>query len=145
MINTVVADRAVADWGKSTSLKEVYERLKRVYPNMNPKTPIINNEDIKAIFTIDDIKIGFETQGDPYSRIFQSIDDFVNESCDLIICACRTKGLTIEKVRELRQLGYRIIWAPNFSCNQESTHKLLNDLYVDSIIKIIDDILKSKL
>jgi hypothetical protein len=144
-VKTVIANRAVGDWGKSTSLKQVYETLKVKYPNMTPKTTLINDGDIKAIFTIGNIKIGFETQGDPYSRIFQSIDDFVNESCDLIICACRTRGATIEKIRSLRKFDYRIIWSPNISCDQKSTHKVLNDLYVISIADIIDALLNENL
>jgi len=144
---TVIANRAVEKWGKSTSLNEVYQKLKKIYSNMSPQVPLIidNNGDIKAIFTIDGVKIGVETQGDPYSRIFESIDDFIKEGCELIVCACRTRGATIEKVRDLRKNGYRIIWAPNYSCNQNSAHKILNDLYVSSIVQMMDDVLKGRL
>jgi hypothetical protein len=53
--------------------------------------------DIKIIMTgVKGKKIGIESQGDPNSRLEQSLKDFVNAGCDIIFCACRTSGMTVQ-------------------------------------------------
>ena len=143
---TVIACKGIGGQGKTTALKKLYERIKEKYPKMSPQTFLIDkNGDIKVIFTIQGVKIGFETQGDPSSRITGSIDDFVNEGCELIVCACRTKGETYNKLFEIDPPVYRRIEAPNFICDQENLYDMLNDLYADSLLQMIDKILNGSL
>lgn len=145
MIKTVIANMGVADFGKTASLKEVYNVVKLKFPQITPNSPMIDNGDLKAIFTINNIKIGIETQGDPNSRIFSSIDDFVNQNCDIIICACRTSGETRKKVLSTQDNGYRIIWASNYCCKDKNAFKTLNYLYAENIVEIVDRIIKGNL
>jgi hypothetical protein len=39
--------------------------------------------------------IGIESQGDPNSRLKQSLNDFAKNKCDIIFCAARTRGMTV--------------------------------------------------
>lgn len=41
--------------------------------------------------------------------------------------------------------GYRMIWARNYICYDVTTHKALKALYVDSIMKMIDEIIYKRL
>jgi len=45
--------------------------------------------------------VGIESQGDPNSRLQQSILDFAVAKCDIIFCACRTSGMTVGWVNAL--------------------------------------------
>ncbi|MDI9319952.1 MAG: hypothetical protein QM530_05685 [Phycisphaerales bacterium] len=55
------------------------------------------------------IKIGIESQGDPNSRVFVSIPIFVNLNCDLILCATRTRGATVQIIEGLKN-DFQINW-----------------------------------
>jgi len=55
--------------------------------------------DIKIIMSnIKGHTVGIESQGDPNSRLQQSLQDFYNAGCDIIICATRTAGMTVRWV-----------------------------------------------
>ena len=63
-MKSVIAIRAVANTGKTTTIKKVYEVLKRSHPNSVVRE-ILNRKEITIIIIIDDVKIGIESQGDP--------------------------------------------------------------------------------
>jgi basic membrane lipoprotein Med (substrate-binding protein (PBP1-ABC) superfamily) len=89
--------------GKSSTIKEIYNILSNNYPNST-----IHNyfqaqppaQDIKI--TMNGVKqhlIGIESQGDPNSRLAQSLDDFDKAGCDIIFCASRSTGTTVNVVK----------------------------------------------
>jgi hypothetical protein len=142
MIKTVIVNRGVGEQGKTTSIKKVYRVLKQTYPQV-----IILSEfddgDIRAIIEIGGVKIGIESQGDPYSRQGGSLRNFVNEGCDIIVVACRTKGDTLNNVYDLEHKhGYRIIFAQHLI--NASIKDYLNDLYAKEIVQMIDSILNNE-
>ena len=85
---------------------------------------------------MDKIKIGFESQGDPNSRMIY--DDTIKKladidlnnalgGCDIIIYATRTAGMTVEKVNEIADnYGYNTLWISNFF-SPKLNHAVLND------------------
>ena len=125
---------------KSSSLKQVFARLSNY-----PYQILINNCDIKALVQIGDIKVGIESQGDPNSRMFVSLDDFVKEGCDIIVCACRCWGSTTNKVDSLKQYGYEILWTQNDRTDNPSIHGQLNELYAEWVEQIISNRISGKL
>ena len=134
MKKLVIANWGSAQQGKSNSIKLVFELLSDKYPY----EILINGADIKVIVKASGVKIGIESQGDPNSRMFESIDDFVNEGCEMIVCACRNWGETKNKVVSLKKLGYDIIWTQNDKSENISIHTSLNKLYAERMIKIIE-------
>lgn len=141
MNKLVIANSHKGEHGKSASVKEVFNQLSTKYP-ANVQV-IINDGDIKAIIEVKGIKVGIESQGDPKSRMPQSMDDFVAAGCDIIVTACRTKWATYDKVDiDLRSNGYDIIWTSNDKYYDKSnTHviNILNDRYAKRIIQLIED------
>lgn len=138
-MKTIIVNRGVGEQGKTTSIREVYNALKQKYPQLIIHSEL-DNGDVKAIIEIDGVKIGIESQGDPYSRQGESLRNFVNEGCDIIVVACRTKGDTLNNVYDLEQKnGYRIIFAQHL-INVSIKHHL-NNLYAKEIVQIIDSIL----
>ena len=67
---TIIAVRGVANQGKSASIKIVYSLLRELYPAAKIEELNIG-VDITVVITIDGVKVGIESQGDPNSRLFQ--------------------------------------------------------------------------
>lgn len=85
--------------GKTSTIREVFNQLKQKYPAAIINI-ILQKTDIKVIMDIGRIKVGIESQGDPNSRLKQSLCDFVQLNCDVIFCAVRTSGMTVDWVNQ---------------------------------------------
>ena len=107
-MKTLIALSGVANQGKSTSIKIAYDMIKTAYPKAH-FDEIIIGVDITVVITIDGVKVGIESQGDPGSRLFRSLDHFVKVGCKVIVCATRTRGATVDAVSALSG-KYNIIW-----------------------------------
>jgi len=98
---TIIQLSGAANRGKSEIIKMVFEHLYESYPEY----AIIFDDgkwsgDVKAMLFVQGAKVGIESQGDPNSRQEQSIDDFVNLGCDVILIASRTRGMTVDSIRK---------------------------------------------
>lgn len=135
MNNLVIANKGKAECGKSSSIKEAFNKLIAIYPY----NILIEDGDIKAIITIGNVLVGIESQGDPNSRMMQSMNDFVSMGCQIIVAACRTSGETCNKIIELNQVnGYDIIWATNDKTAISQQHQdILNKKYAERVIDLI--------
>lgn len=101
---------AGAESGKSETIKIVLQILLERFP----EHAIIfeNGEDggdVKALLFIHGTKVGIESQGDPWSRQMQSIKDFTDIGCDIILSASRTRGMTTKSILA-HQDQYKIYW-----------------------------------
>ena len=142
MNKLVIANKGIRSQGKSSSIKKVFDNLQSKYSN--GVITYKKGKEIKAILIINNIKIGIESEGDPFSRIFESIDEFVKENCDIIVVACRTRGETYDKVKSLENEGYEIKWLSNERSTDKSKHDELNDQYAEKIFNMIEDIVNNK-
>ena len=134
MNKVVIANWGGEKQGKSASVKNVFYLLKDKYAY-----EVFNDRgDIKAIVEIKGVKVGIESQGDPGSRLFRSIDDFLAAGCNIIVCACRSRGKTAEKVASLKDNGYEVIWTQNDRTNAAELHSFLNQLYAEKVVKFLE-------
>lgn len=110
MKNIVFTLQGITNVGKSQTIKKAYELIIKIYPN-SQQEEVINgpNIEIRAIVTINGIKIGIESQGDPNSRLISSLSLFSEKKCHVIICATRTRGATVKAVNNLQPV-YEIVW-----------------------------------
>lgn len=132
MKKTILVLRGKSNIGKTTTIKKVYELLKEKYPQSNINEIIAKRNtlgeieyDIKVIIIIDGIKIGIESQGDPGSRLEKSLKYFIDNKCDIILCAARTWGKTNNIIEAYSNL-FKIIWIRkeiDKSNNEESNQK----------------------
>lgn len=144
MNKIVIANSGHGRQGKSTSIKALFKVLSDKYPD---GTNIIKNQgDILATIRIGDILVGIESQGDPNSRMFDSLTMLREMGCNIIICACRTSGATLDKIKELHtKYGYELIFVPNPRTDNEELYSLCNDeLYVETVMQIISKVSNSK-
>lgn len=88
--------------GKSDSLIRLFHALKTKYPSAPIQVLHNGTNDISVIMSgIKGLVVGIESQGDPNSRLQQSLPAFVAAKCDIIFCACRTSGMTVGWVNSL--------------------------------------------
>jgi len=146
MKKTIIANWGHANQGKSETTKILARLILEKYPNAICDPANIDfSTDIKVIIKINDLKIGIESQGDPGSRLEQSIKEFIKVPCDLVICTTRTRGYTVDIVSSLFQSDdYDIIWVTNYRSN-EKPHDLLNQISANQIFELISQILKNKI
>ena len=97
-MSDIIALKGKGNSGKTQTINAVYKNLHRKYPNAIITNLYPNTIDIKIIMDINGTKVGIESQGDPGSRLKQSLSDFSDANCDIIICATRTRGMTVNWV-----------------------------------------------
>jgi hypothetical protein len=104
--------KGVSNCGKTTTLRLVFKMLKDMYVvsekeqiKYHPNFVENGNKDIQDIaVTMSDIngkRIGIMSEGDADKYLKDAIRYFVSVNCDVIFCACRTKGGTVECIEEL--------------------------------------------
>ena len=118
----VIANSKFANYGKSTSVRYVFEILSSRYPYrvIEPATGYDPAQDVEAIIDIPQlngqiVKVGIESMGDPgYARPRKSIDDFLAADCEIILVATRIRRPTIACVTDLRdRRNWQVIWFDN--------------------------------
>lgn len=141
MKKTIIAIWGDASQGKSSSIREIANLITFYFPGSTLTYLIQGPVDIKAIATINGIKIGIESQGDPNSRLRQSLSEFIAEGCEIIICATRTRGDTVDAVNELFiNHRYDIIWTSNLFSNEKDIN-YLNTTFANHILSVVADII----
>ena len=145
MRKLVIANTGTGNRGKSTSIKEVYKLVTTRYPeNIRIIHPLVSG-DVKAIVEVQGVLVGIESQGDPKSRIFDSLEDFHAAGCGIIVIACRTHGDTFNAVDGMHQCGYQVIWTANDkNWDEDSVVDYLNSKYAEHVVRLIEDRINNK-
>lgn len=147
MNKTIIAIYGRANEGKSETIKLISQNIIRIFPNAIPsKINIDYSGDILLTITIGNIKIGFESQGDPNSRMIsentiRKLADITFDknlgNCDIIICATRTDGMTVKKVDEIaNKYNYNVLYLSSF-WSPSLNHQVLNQIAAENVIEII--------
>ncbi|QHI35574.1 hypothetical protein IMCC3317_09200 [Kordia antarctica] len=154
MNKTIIAIYGTSGKGKSDTIKRTAQLL--IDQNPNAKVHIQHDftNDILLTIQIGTIRIGFESQGDPKSRIFkyntlgQLADEKLNPklgNCDIIICASRTRDTTVWKVDEIAdEYDFHTVWISSF-VSPNLNHQVLNNLAANNIINIINQLINEQL
>lgn len=106
-----IAQSGPENAGKTTTIRIMYDLLMDRYPEAVVEFLLDRNDDIRAVVTIGGIKVGIESQGDPWkktARLDPSLALFVRLKCEVIICATRTRGGTVDAFSNLKVHGFAI-------------------------------------
>ena len=153
--NNVSKKFIIVNWGKACvgktpSLRIVFDILSSKYPATILEER--NGKDIKAVVTIGKYKIGIETQGDPkpYFVTADSMADFRQIGCQIVVAACRTSGNTWNAVYEMEsQYGYHLIEALHHRTYDiklpDTSYEIINTHYAEGVVAIIEDIIFGKI
>lgn len=123
--------------GKSETIKIVLQILLERFP----ENAIVfeNGEDggdVKALLFVHGAKVGIESQGDPWSRQMQSIKDFTDIGCDIILSASRTRGMTTKSIMA-HQDQYKIYW---YYKNRDTERNMWHERNVEMAYFLADQI-----
>lgn len=148
MNNTIIAIHGRANEGKSETIKKVCELILETYPNAKPSKENLNySGDINLTIIIGRIKIGFESQGDPNSRMIydKTVEKLAKEKCNIIVCATRTGGMTVKQVDKIADMyDYHTLWISSY-WSPSLNHNVLNRQAAESIITIIKGLITEQL
>lgn len=156
MQKLLIYNKGYSNTGKSKALKAVFFRLLAEHGELMQVKRLLHGSldfydtgDLGVIFTYRGILVGLESEGDPKGKYMEkSLTEFMNESCDIIICACRTKGSTINNLKEnwSPEGDFVPVACPHFvlpteyvndACPEE-IYRRLAESYADSVIAFID-------
>jgi hypothetical protein len=119
-MKTIIAISGAADRGKTSTLREFATVLLAAYPAYKPLFPIPATisaiDDFRLIVEINGKIVGIESQGDPNTGLRGRLQDLaVNHHCDIIMCATRTRGETVDAVDNLAYHKYfQTIWTSTY-------------------------------
>lgn len=156
MQKLLIYNKGYSKTGKSKVLKAVFFRLVaehgkliQVKRLLHGSLDFYDTRDLGVIFTYRGILVGLESEGDPTEKYHEkALAEFINESCEIIICACHTKGSTINILKEQwKPVGDFIpVACPHFvlptkcvtSARPEEIYRRLSENYADAVIAFID-------
>jgi hypothetical protein len=148
MNKTIIAIHGRSNEGKSETIKKVCSLILQTFPTAIPSLDNIDyNGDILLTVTINEIKIGIESQGDPNSRMIydETLRKLANEKCDIIICATRTGGMTVKKVDSIaNDYGFHTLWISSF-WSPTLNSEVLNRKAAENIIDIVKSLIVGQL
>lgn len=129
----VIALRGIAKVGKSTTINKVYALLRNKYPTAKIEHEKSTRVEITAVLTIDGVKLGIESHGDPGSVLEESLRLFARLGCQLIICATRTRGQTVDAVGRLAP-SFEVLWfnQENSSDQEFNNNKMAMQIVAES-------------
>ncbi len=141
---TILACHGVANQGKSSTIKELSRLIISKYPNAIVDPVSLNYQyDIKVIITIGKVKIGIESQGDPNSRLSESLQEFVKQKCSIIVCTTRTSGSTVDIVSSYHK-SFDIVWISNM-VSAEKNQSNLNAISAEYFLFVIEKIMSGSI
>ncbi len=152
MNRKAVALMGITNVGKSWTVKKVYELLLSKYKDAttdeDPKPILPVRGDIRVVLTINGVKIGIESQGDPKGRLVKKPDDsislFVDVGCEVIICATRKCGQTVDAVNVLGQKNYYVIWFKQEKKKSASEWEQSNLAMANKLVKEAEKIINAE-
>ena len=137
----IICDAVRADSGKSETLLHVITKL-----GGDSIATKINDKDKSAIIKVDGGKVAVVTLGDPASGHFDYLSDVAKEEPDIIVCASRTRGETVEDVMSISiEHNYDVIWFNNFyfsGTSDESQRRILNETSADAVVTLVKKLLE---
>ncbi|MBY0453453.1 MAG: hypothetical protein K2Q11_01045 [Burkholderiaceae bacterium] len=88
--------------GKSKSLNILFQELQNKYPLATIQKLHPGRTEINVIMSgVNGLVVGIESRGDPGPWLGQSLTVFKAANCDIIFCACRPSGMTVNSVNAL--------------------------------------------
>lgn len=99
----IFALQGLKNSGKSSTLVELRKLVHAKYPNCKEQNqnPRRGRDVLVIIDFVDGKKVGIESLGDPGFPLDESLASFRNANCDVMFCACRTRGMTADWVSEM--------------------------------------------
>ncbi|WP_426575980.1 hypothetical protein ACP179_15450 [Xenorhabdus stockiae] len=139
----ICALRGPSKTGKTTTLKSLLIKQLKDLNSAYAYKDEDKRYDVTVIFVINNIKVGVSTGGDNEKIIRENVGYLINEKCDIIVSATRTKGGTIDAIKELAGEEFPIAWIDKSRADIENKQQQLNksdaDIIFNEIKKIVNN------
>jgi hypothetical protein len=96
-MNWIIALRGRYDAGKTTTIRLLLEFLDRRDDFELIRSNYVAGQDrtdFVTVFSYNDCLIGVTSSGDTFDAVNNRLQEFVDEDCQICVCACRTYGQT---------------------------------------------------
>ena len=138
----VFALRGKSNVGKSQTIRTIVEMLTAKHPDAAIELNHATKADIRVVLTINDLKIGIESQGNSKGRLHkESLDFFVRIGCEVIICATRTRGATVDAVEALAEFDVK--WVEQREQSQVNEQILRDIITARQIVEKVELLIES--
>lgn len=135
-LKTIVVINSSDGQPTSVIVQNFISELRRKYPRSRLH-PWPDTSGTKMIFTIKKTNLAVAVPDDDGPHLLPDLARFADAGCDIIVCACSARSVLAKAVEALPD-KYDIIWTTNYETN-ERTRKILNKLYVQSIIRLLGE------
>ena len=102
MCNCIFAIQGIHNTGKTTTIQKVVSKLKEVFAHEVLFESSKKKKDIVTIIAINNSKIGICSEGDPASKMDEHLKKLCEICCDIILCACRSRGKTVGHIESMK-------------------------------------------
>lgn len=156
MKKILIAIEGVSNSGKTTTLKEIIKLLQnnpdcksvinKADGNITAPNSLIipNNGDLTCIFEVEIscnilLKIGVATGGDTQDIVSSNLDFFVQNNCNIMFSATKSKGQTVDYIHQFIDKDKDILFLPFYKAFDKEQHdkKLAKDI-VDTVWKLVN-------
>lgn len=95
----ILALQGQSNVGKTTTLIKLLAAIQAKYPRATVTQLRPHTKDILVVIDrVTGQKIGIESRGDDGILLMKGLQVLVKEQCDIIFCACRTRGSTVKAI-----------------------------------------------
>jgi hypothetical protein len=143
---TIIALTGRANCGKTKTLIRVLDLLEKEPGAKVIQTGTIGQFDKFAIILIGRTKIGITTPGDPPPNLVlpHYLKIFIEVECDIIICACRTKGSTRDAIRKYEEtFSIQWIWQ-KLDDKSEAEQSRIQETMATKILGLVMELMTSE-
>lgn len=133
--------------GKTGGIRALWKELN------SGNVPLLHEQgcDLCATVQYNGLLVGLASQGDPYSLQEDWLAELIDKSCDVIVCASRSKGETVGIVKKYaKENNYELIWlsplyvsAYNTEYRIEELYEFLNETTAHAVRDIINNFVKN--
>ena len=140
-MKTIICVRGRGETGKSTALRGFYERL---VPE-EERVDMESRADFAEEIEYEGVKIGIVTYGDPGCDSVEKVQGFIDDGCEIVVCASRITGKTFNGVyRVARERGCRFVEVTTYKSTVDADHEMLNRCFVESMFNVLHGYLKER-
>jgi hypothetical protein len=117
-MKTIICIWGSRNRGKTETIRELAKLLVEKY---DAKQDVPSTGDFSLEVNANGKRCGLESSGDPDSDLFNRLKKWAKDSCDVIICASRTRGSTVTDVDSIaKKYHYKLIWTTPYTDNDNN-------------------------
>lgn len=147
MDKAIIAVEGTANIGKSSVIREFRQQLHASKHSIEYLESDFTKKggDFTEIFTIDGVRMGIVSEGDPGYGLKENLIKMTSLDCKIILCACRTKGETRNNVYDVIEQGYEYYKFSNLFGGSTSTidKDTMNKWSAELLMKLVDEMVRS--